>query len=187
MITLKSFERSPNLAELRVSYKRRRKSQAGQLAMPWFIASAVTAEAYLRSVWDRDTLELVEEFLVVCLNGGHEVLGWVKVSRGGFAHAVVDPRVVFGVALQAASSAIIVAHNHPGGTTKPSPEDLAVTRQLAAAGKLLGVPVLDHIILTKDAFLSMAEEGIPLTARNRPRRGPILSPFPRRPCYGRAC
>jgi DNA repair protein RadC len=118
MITLKSFERSPNLAELKVSYKRRRKVEAGQLAMPWIIASATSAEAYLRSVWDKDTLELVEEVLIVCLNGGHEVLGWVKVSRGGFAHASIDPRVVFGVALQAAASAIIVAHNHPGSASR---------------------------------------------------------------------
>jgi DNA repair protein RadC len=160
MITLKSFERSPHLAELKVSYKRRRKIEKGQIAMPWFIASAATAEAYLRSVWDRDSLELVEEFLVVCLNGGNEVLGWVKISRGGFGRVVVDPRVVFGVALQAASSAIIVAHNHPGGTTEASPEDLRVTRQLVAAGKLLGVPVLDHIILTKDKAVSMAEQGL---------------------------
>jgi DNA repair protein RadC len=160
MITLKSFERSPHLAELKVSYKRRRKVEAGQLAMPWIIASALTAEKYLRSVWDQDAIELVEEVLVVCLNGGHEVLGWVKVSRGGFGHAVVDPRVVFGVALQAASSAIILAHNHPGGTTTPSPEDLQITRRLVETGKLLRVSVLDHIILTKDGVLSMAEEGI---------------------------
>jgi DNA repair protein RadC len=160
MITLKSFERSPNLAELRMSYKRRRKAEAGQLTMPWVIASAMTAEAYLRSVWDRDTLGLLEEFLVVCLNGAHEVLGWVKVSRGGFGHAPVDPRVVFAVALQAASSAILLAHNHPAGTTDPSPEDILLTRRLADSGRLLGVSVLDHIILTEDKALSMAERGI---------------------------
>jgi DNA repair protein RadC len=160
MITLKSFERSPHLAELKVSYKRRRKSEAGQLTMPWVIASATTAEAYLRTVWDQETIELIEEALVVCLNGAHEVLGWVKVSRGGLAQATIDPRVVFGVALQAAASAIILAHNHPGGTRKVSPEDLQVTRRLVEGGKLLGVTVLDHLILTKDGALSMAEEGI---------------------------
>ena len=160
MITLKSFDRSPNLAELKVSYRRRRKSEVGQLPMPWIIASSVTAETYLRSVWDGDTLELVEEFLVVCLNGGHEVLGWVKVSRGGFRHAPVDPRVVFAVALQAASSAIILAHNHPGGTLEASPEDIRLTRRLSEAGKLLGISVLDHIILTKEKALSMADAGL---------------------------
>jgi DNA repair protein RadC len=128
--------------------------------MPWVIASATTAVAYLRSVWDHDTLELVEDALIVLLNGGLEVLGWVKVSRGGFAHATIDPRVVFGVALQAAASAIIVAHNHPGNSMKVSPEDLQVTRRLVEVGKLLGVTVLDHIILTKGGALSMAEEGI---------------------------
>jgi DNA repair protein RadC len=159
MITLKSFERSPHLAELKVSYKRRRKVEAGQLAMPWVVTSATSAEAYLRSVWDQDTLELVEEVLVVCLNGGNEVLGWVKVSRGGFSNATIDPRVIFGVALQAAASAIILAHNHPAGTTEASPEDLRVTRRLVEAGRLLGVTVLDHIILTKDKAVSMAELG----------------------------
>jgi DNA repair protein RadC len=160
MITLKSFERSPHLAELKVSYKRRRKVEAGQLTMPWIIASATTAEAYLRSAWDQDALELVEEVVVVCLNGGHEGLGWVKVSRGGFAQATIDPRVVFGVALQAAASAIILAHNHPGGTANASPEDLHVTRRLVEAGKLLGISVLDHIILTQDGAFSMADKGL---------------------------
>jgi DNA repair protein RadC len=160
MITLKWFERSPHLAELKVSYKRRRKVEAGQLAMPWIFASATTAEAHLRSAWDQDTLELVEEVVVVCLNGGHEVPGWVKVSRGGFANATIDPRVIFGVALQAAASAIILAHNHPAGNRDASPEDLRVTRRLVEAGKLLGSSVLDHIILTKDGALSMAEEGL---------------------------
>ncbi len=160
MITIKSFERSPYLAELKVSYKRRRKVEAGQLTMPWLIASAATADAYLRSVWDQDAIELIEEVLIVCLNGGHEVLGWVKVSRGGFSQATIDPRVIFGVALQAAATAIIVAHNHPGGTTEPSPEDRRVTRRLAEAGKLIGVTVLDHIILTRDKAVSMAGEGL---------------------------
>lgn len=157
MMTLKTFDRSPQLAELKVSYKRKKSRQ-------FELASAVLdyrmAADYLRSVWNPDTLELVEDFYVVCLNGAHEPLGWVRVSSGGLNSTTVDPRVVFGVALQTASSAIIVAHNHPSGCLTPSPEDRKVTSRLKEAGTLLGITLLDHIILSKGAAFSFADEGL---------------------------
>lgn len=99
MIQLNSFERNPNLAELKVSYKRRRPTDNGQVKMPWIVAASVDAVNYLRSVWDKDRLDLIEEMLLVCLNTRLEVLGWVKVAQGGLAAASVDPRIIVGVAL----------------------------------------------------------------------------------------
>jgi DNA repair protein RadC len=160
MIAIKSFHRSPQLAELRVSYKRRKTPDGKQLRMPWMLTSSQSAEKYLHSVWDPHKLELVEDLYLVCLNGAQEALGWVRVSSGGFDRAVVDPRMIFGIALQAASSAIVVAHNHPSGEVLPSDEDLDVTRKLAAAGQMLNVPLLDHIILTKNAAFSFADAGL---------------------------
>src|SRR5262245_41680080 len=83
MIQLNSFERTPHLAELKVSYKRRRPADNRQVNMPWLVSTPVDAVKYLRSVWDKDRLELIEEVLLVCLNNQLEVLGWVKVSQGG--------------------------------------------------------------------------------------------------------
>lgn len=118
MIALKTFHRSPQLAELKVSYKRRKVSDGRQLRMSFIVTNSQTAEEYLRSIWDANKLELVEDFYVVCLNSAHEALGWVRVSSGGFDRTTVDGRLIFGIALQAASSAIIVAHNHPSGASR---------------------------------------------------------------------
>lgn len=160
MIALKTFHRSPQLAELKVSYKRRKVADGRQLRMPFIVTNSQTAEEYLRSIWDANKLELVEDFYVVCLNSGHEALGWIRVSSGGFDRTTVDGRVIFGIALQAASSAIIVAHNHPSGLVEPSSQDRHVTSHLKAAGELLHIPLLDHIILGKNAAFSFADAGL---------------------------
>jgi DNA repair protein RadC len=105
-------------------------------------------------------MELSEDFVVICLNGNHQAKGWVKVSSGGLDGSAVDPRLIFAIALQTASTAIILAHNHPSGSLTPSEEDRALTRQLREAGKLLRVAVLDHLILTQESALSFAETGL---------------------------
>ena len=155
LVTLGQFERSPRLAELKVAYRSRKKLRERRP-----IRAPQDVEAYLRAIWNAKTLELVEEFVVVCLNGNHQALGWVKVASGGFNSAAVDPRLVFAVALKTASSAIVVAHNHPSGNAEPSEQDREVTRRLKEAGKLLGIGVLDHVILTKESAFSFAENGL---------------------------
>lgn len=157
MITLKTFERTPSLAELKVSDRRGRPKTDKPVRVPVLVSSPVSCEQYLRSVWDDDTMELREEFVLLCLNGAHEVLGWVKLHTGGFNQSPVDLRLVLGVALLTASSAVIVAHNHPSGNLTPSPEDVALTRRLKEAGALIGVRVLDHLILTRDGYYSFNE------------------------------
>ena len=97
---------------------------------------------------------------MICLNGSHEAIGWVRVSTGGLNSTSIDPRIIFGVALQTASTAIIVAHNHPSGSLEPSNQDKEVTQTLKEAGKLLKIKVLDHIILTKDSSFSFEEHGL---------------------------
>lgn len=69
MLTIKSFHRSPQLAELKVSYKRRKTPDGQQLRMPWLLTSSQSAESYLCAVWDQHKLELVEDLYLVCLNG----------------------------------------------------------------------------------------------------------------------
>ena len=154
-VVLARYERSPRLAEFKVAYRSRSKVRERRA-----IRAAKDVTEYLRAIWNPNTLELVEEFVMICLNGSHEAIGWVKVSSGGFNTAPVDPRLVFAVALQTACTAIVVAHNHPSGNTAPSAEDREVTRRLKEAGRLLGIAVLDHVILTRESSFSFAENGL---------------------------
>jgi DNA repair protein RadC len=154
MIKFTEFERSPKLSELKVTYRRR-----GAASGRKKVAGSFDAARYLKSVWDRDRIELIDEFVMVCLDGGHQPLGWLKVSTGGLTAAPVDVRVVLAVALQAASSALIVAHNHPSGCLDPSPEDIALTRKLKEAAAIVGIRLLDHIIITKDSSFSLLDHG----------------------------
>jgi DNA repair protein RadC len=153
-VTLARYRRSPRLAEIKAVYRSRTKLEERKP-----IRAPRDVESYLRAVWNRQTIELTEDFVVVCLNGNHETLGWIKVSSGGFGSTTVDPRLVFAVALQTASTAIVLAHNHPSGSLQPSEQDRDVTRQIREAGKLLRIAVLDHVILTKESFFSFAENG----------------------------
>lgn len=157
MITLKTFDRTPGLAELKVTYKRRRPRDDRQQDRPWLVNSAVKAEKYLRTLWDEDTIDLREEFVVVCLTASLEVLGWVRLHTGGLDGSTVDPRLVFAVALQTASAALLVAHNHPSGNLEPSEQDAAMTRRLAQGAKLLGLRFLDHLIVTRDGYRSIGD------------------------------
>lgn len=102
--------------------------------------------------------EAVECFAVVLLNIRDKPIATHVVSRGTLTMASVAPREVFRVALVEACASIVVAHNHPSGDPTPSHEDRAITERLREAGKLLGVELLDHVIVTPgDAFYSFAE------------------------------
>ncbi|PCI31454.1 MAG: hypothetical protein COB53_13180 [Elusimicrobia bacterium] len=89
-----------------------------------------------------------ECFAAFDLDAAHRVLDRRIVSIGTLTESLVHPREVFAPALERRAAALLVAHNHPSGDPRPSPEDRAVTRRLAAAGRLLGVPLLDHIIVS---------------------------------------
>lgn len=160
MVKLESFERSPRLSELKVVYRRSKPRKTSGAGAERQITSPATAQEYLRAIWNRDTIELYEEFVLVCLNHGHQPIGWVRLSSGGFAYAPIDLKLVFGIALQTAASAIIVAHNHPSGQLVPSLTDQAATRRLVDAGNLLAIRVLDHVIVTSGGTFSFSENGL---------------------------
>jgi len=98
-----------------------------------------------------------EHFVALHLNAKNQVTGFHVVSHGTVSASLVHPREVFKAALLSNAYAIIVAHNHPAGSTEPSPEDIDTTRQLIAAGKLLGVQILDHVIVTYREIASIRE------------------------------
>jgi DNA repair protein RadC len=102
----------------------------------------------------------VEEFHVLALDSQSRVRRDVLVTRGLLNSALVHPREVFRAAIAEAAAGIIVVHNHPSGDPTPSPEDRAVTRQLTEAGRLLDLPVYDHVIVAGDRFLSFVTAGL---------------------------
>lgn len=102
--------------------------------------------------------EIVEVFAVLLLNGKHRIIGMAEISRGTMTTALVHPREVFGPALRLSAAAIIVVHNHPSGDPEPSVEDVEVTRRLIGVGRMLGVPVLDHVIVGEDGRYTSLRE-----------------------------
>ena len=100
-----------------------------------------------------------EHFLVLSLNGAHEVLRLRVISRGILDRTIVHPREVFVDPLSDRAAAIVCAHNHPSGNTEPSSEDRELTRRLSDSGELLGIPLLDHVIFTEAGYYSFLESG----------------------------
>jgi len=102
----------------------------------------------------------VEEFHLLALDSQSQVLRDLLITRGLLNSSLVHPREVFRAAIAEAAAGIIVVHNHPSGDPTPSAEDRAVTRQLVEAGRLLDLPVYDHVIVAGDRFISFASTGL---------------------------
>lgn len=126
------------------------------------IATAENAYDIFLSAWDRNKIDLVEQFLIMLIDRGNHVLGVSNISTGGISACLVDPKIVFATALKGKASGIIMAHNHPSGNLKPSNADIALTEKLKEGGKLLDIQVLDHLIVTPQTFYSFANEGLVL-------------------------
>ena len=101
----------------------------------------------------------VEHFGVLLLDTKHNVLRTSLVSVGTLDASIVHPREVFGAAAAAGAAALVLFHNHPSGDPRPSPDDVELTRRLAAAGVLMGIDVIDHVILADVRYYSFKEEG----------------------------
>lgn len=99
-----------------------------------------------------------EEFWVLLLNRANIVIGKHFVSKGGQAGTVVDPKIVFKIALEHGASSIVLIHNHPSGSLKPSAEDVNITKKLMELGRMMEIAVHDHLIVYNDTFLSLADE-----------------------------
>ena len=91
--------------------------------------------------------QAVEIFVALLLNAQNFIIGYFEVSKGTLTSSLVHPREVFGPAIRLGAASVIVAHNHPSGDPDPSQSDVEVTQRLLGAGKLLGIPLLDHIII----------------------------------------
>lgn len=101
-----------------------------------------------------------EAFYVICLDTKSKIIGVNLVSVGSLSSSLVHPREVFKAAILLNSSKIVIAHNHPSGEPRPSEQDNSLTLRLVAAGNLMGIAVLDHIVCGEDNYFSYAETGL---------------------------
>lgn len=101
-----------------------------------------------------------EEFWVLMLNQSNRIVSKQKISAGGIAGTLVDIRIIFKKALEYSATSMVLAHNHPSGSLKPSPSDIELTKKIAEAGKTMEIKVLDHIIVgSEGGYYSFADEG----------------------------
>ncbi|MGW9687245.1 RadC family protein [Flagellimonas sp. 2504JD1-5] len=127
------------------------------------------AEKIYRISSSKDAFELLyplmgelehEEFWIVYLNNSNKIIHKSQLSKGGITGTLVDVRLVMKQALELGAVGIVLAHNHPSGTIKPSSADKQITKKLQKAGEALDIKVLDHLILTQHNYMSFADKGI---------------------------
>lgn len=143
------------VAEIELTYKTRQKVSL----LPKIITSK-DAYKVLLDDWDMDKIEFVEQFKVLLLNRANRVLGVFIVSTGGVTSTIADPKIIFSAAIKSNACSIVLAHNHSSSNTKPSQEDINLTRKIKEGGDLLDIKILDHVIVTLDSYYSFADEGM---------------------------
>lgn len=101
-----------------------------------------------------------EEFWVIYLNRNNRFISKQKISSGGVAGTVSDPKIIFNIALKELASSIVLCHNHPSGNLQPSEADISMTKKIRQAGDFLDIRLLDHIIIAHQNYTSMADENL---------------------------
>ena len=142
------------VAEIKLSYSAKVKNSL----RPKVSSSRQVYEVFAQA-WDTDRIEFVEDFKVMLLSRANKVLGIVTISSGGTAGTVVDVKLVYAAAIKANASSVILTHNHPSGNLQPSEQDKRLTQRVKEAGRILDIPVLDHVIMTAEGYYSFADEG----------------------------
>jgi DNA repair protein RadC len=126
---------------------------------PVKIFSSETTNNFARQFYDSQ-ITIIEDFYLILLNNSNLVTGYVHISKGGITGTLVDVRIIAKHALESLATAVILVHNHPSGTLRPSQADKDVTKKIQNALELFDVKVLDHLILTEHAYFSFADENI---------------------------
>jgi DNA repair protein RadC len=123
------------------------------------ITSSGDSASFIRQFYQGD-IEIYESFFLLLLNQQNYTIGYAKISQGGITSTVVDVRIIAKYTVDSLATSIILAHNHPSGSLRPSEQDILLTKKVKDAMTLFDVRVLDHIILTEDSFYSFADNSI---------------------------
>jgi len=144
---------SEYVSEIQISYHPTKRKE---------VVISTSSDAYeeLKMWFPEETISLQERFVVLYLNRANKVLGAFIASSGGITGTVADPRLIMSVALKTAAVGIVLAHNHPSGNLKPSRADELLTKRIQEASLLLDMHLVDHLILSSQGYLSLADQGM---------------------------
>ena len=142
------------VAEVELSYRNRVPNKDRKRVMDSYSAYKI-----LRNNFSDDTIDYRETFKVLYLNQNCQILGCYTISEGGITNTLADIRMILQGALLTNAVSMILAHNHPSGSIRPSRQDDALTRKIVEAANLMDIKVNDHIILTNEEFYSYCDEG----------------------------
>lgn len=145
---------TPKFEEVQLIYRNRTKADERPN-----VHGSKAAYKILRDSWDMAQINLLEESKILLLDRRSRLMSVAHISTGGMAGTVIDPKIVFAIALKRVAHSIIIAHNHPSGNLKPSTQDIRLTKHLALVGMMLQLPLEDHLIITQDNYCSLNDEG----------------------------
>jgi DNA repair protein RadC len=151
--TMRTKKSDWNVAEVQVSYKPTHDRTVK-------ITSSDDAHRVLRQMWDADMLEIQEQFCVLFMNNANEVIGFRCLHTGTTTASMVDLKLLLSLGCKMLAHSIIIAHNHPSGNTKVSVADKHMTWKIKDAAEMLDITLHDHIILTSETYVSLADHGI---------------------------
>jgi len=157
MEKMPSLDHLNNVSEIDIVYKRNVTCKASERPQ---VTSSADAYAICLHYWNEDKIELLEEFKVLFLNRSNRVLQIFPLSQGGITGTVADPRLILAAALKVAAPSMILVHNHPSGSLKPSKADEEVTQKIKIAARYFDIKLLDHLIITSEGYYSFADEGL---------------------------
>lgn len=142
------------IAEIEVSYK-------SIIPKKDRIKISQSKDAYnaLLGLWDKNLIELQEQFWLLLLNRSNEIIGAHCMSTGGSTSTIMEVKLIFAIAMKSNASSIIIAHNHPSGNLNPSHSDKEITKKIKSASQFLDIQLLDHVIVTPDGYYSFTDEG----------------------------
>ena len=151
---LKAIKENYIGAEIIVSYKK-------QILFPSLTLSKYE-DVYqmIKSLWDENSINLQEQFMAFYLNRNMNLIGYKLINTGSMIQCSVDVKLLVSIALHSMATAVIIAHNHPSGSIKPSQQDETVTKRIKDALLLIDVRLLDHFIITDCGYLSFQQEGL---------------------------
>ncbi|WP_206538810.1 JAB domain-containing protein [Aquimarina macrocephali] len=142
------------VSEVKLTYANKVKA-CDRVKIKWSKDAAIL----FKESWDYDTIDAFETFKAMYLNRANQVLGIVTISTGGIAAALADPTKVFCGAIKCLAAGIILCHNHPSGSLMPSDVDKKLTERMKHAGEILGITILDHVIISREGYRSMTDQG----------------------------
>lgn len=114
----------------------------------------------LLQIWNMDQIDLVEHFKILLLDRNLKLMSFACISSGGTSSTVVDPKIIFTIALKRRANSIVLAHNHPSGDIHPSRADISMTKKIMAAADALDLGLMDHLVITRFGYFSFADENM---------------------------